>query len=239
MNNDQLVELVTKEVMSKLKAILNDKNSLNKKRVLILEHKETLCNVLTSALEKSNYVVDCIDNMGDLNSYEGIILQSIGIGELANLSHGIEGSVKEKVVIEAIFNGNKIYSMEKGVEYKNFAATSNKVFFNMFKAYEDKLVSYGIKFVGLKELIASLSNKTIDLEETTCKTVVKDNAVITEVKEDKGNYIDLTNKKLVSEVELRNIFKQGIKEVLVSKKSIVTPLAWDFARVNRVKINKQ
>lgn len=239
MNNEELVDLITKEVMIRLKAMLSDKNMFNKKRVLILEHKEALCSVLTSSLEKNNYTVDCIDNMGDLDSYEGIVLQSIKNSELANLSHGIESSVKEKLVIKAIFNGNKIFSMEKGVEYKSFQATSNKLFFNMFKEYEDKLASYGIKFVGLKGLIASLEDKPVERAESICKITSKDDEEVVESKDSKEGYIDLTNKKLVSEVELRNIFKSGIKEVLVSKKSIITPLAMDFARVSKLKINKK
>lgn len=238
MNNEQLVEIITKEVINRLKTMLMDKNMAAKKRVLVLEPKETLCSELALSLEKNNYVIDCIDNMGDLSSYEGIILQNIKNGELANLAHGIESSIKEKVAIQAIFNGKKLYLMEKGIEYKKFEGTSNRLFFNMFKEYEDKLVSYGIEIVGLKELIESLNNKPICLEAPTCKTSVKNNIEIAEVKENKETCIDLTNKKLVSEVELRTIFNQGIKEVLVSKKSIITPLAMDFARVNRLKINK-
>lgn len=236
MNNEQLIEAVTREVMKRLNAILNEKNTFNKKRVLILERNENLCSVLTSALEKSNYVVDCIDDMWDMNSYEAIILQNLENCELANLSHGIGMSTKENLVIQAMFNGSRIYCMEKGVEYKKFEKTSNNYFFNMFNDYKEKLVACGMKFVGLKELICLLNNEVLDLEENTCRPKVKDNDAQVVVKK---KYVDLTNKKLVSEVELRNIFKQGIKEVLVSKKSIVTPLAMDFARVSRLEINRQ
>ncbi len=107
MSNEKLVELITKEVMIRLKAMLNNNDITNQKKVLVLEKSEDLCPVLTGALRENNYIVDSLDNMGNLSSYEGIILQSITNSEFANLSNGIEGSIKEKVTIEAILSGKR------------------------------------------------------------------------------------------------------------------------------------
>lgn len=238
MNYEDLVQLITKEVMDRLKSMMADKASVNIKKVLILEKQDNLCPVLTGALRDKNYVVDSIDSMGDFTSYNGIILQDLSNGEFANLSHGIEGSIKEKLAIQAIFSGNRIYCMEKGVEYKKYVETSNKLFFNMFNAYEDKLKSYGISFVGLKELFACLGDECSKVEKESCKAEVKSLVCKERAEVIMDSFADLSHKKLVSEVELRNISKRGIKEVLVSKGTIVTPLAMDFARVNKLKINR-
>ena len=50
--------------------------------------------------------------------------------------------------------------------------------------------------------------------------------------------VDFTNKRLVSEIDLKNISKMGITKISVSKKTIVTPLALDYARINRLQIHK-
>jgi len=239
MSNEKLVELITKEVMIRLKAMLNNNDITNQKKVLVLEKSEDLCPVLTGALRENNYIVDSLDNMGNLSSYEGIILQSITNSELANLSNGIEGSIKEKVTIEAILSGSRIYSMEKGVQYSKFATTSNIEFFNLFKSYEEKLKTYGIAFVGLKKLLNCLGTKVHEVEKSTCNLERNEMNLVALTKECDEDFIDLTNKKLISEVELRNIYKSGINKVLVSKKAVITPLAMDFARVSKVQINRQ
>lgn len=238
MSNEELVKLITKEVVTKLKTILSEVNIANQKRVLVLEKEENLCPILISALREKGYGIDCLGNMGKLNSYEGIILQSITNTELANLSHGIGGSLKEKIVVEALLSGNKIFSMKNEVEYKKFSTTSNKLFFNMFRDYENKLKSYGIHFVELNELLDCLGNKCDILETTACIAETKEINCKTNAEERKCNYIDLTNKKLISEVELRNILKSEVMKVVVSKKAILTPLAMDFARVNKIEISK-
>lgn len=239
MNKEELVELITKEVMARLKEMLSNKECFtDKKKVLILEKAENLCPVLSGALRDNNYIVDSLDNMETLECYEGIVLQNISTKELANLANGIGGSVKETVFTDAILRGKRVFAMKKGLEYQNFGTTANKQFFNLFKTYEEKLKSYGVVYVGLKELLSKIGDMNHEIEEKGCS--LKDD---TEEKGLKGvseiAFVDLTNKKLISEVELRNIYKNGIKKVLVSKKSIVTPLAMDYARVSKVQIIKQ
>lgn len=239
MNNEELVELITKEVMTRLKAMLSKDYVSHNKKVLVLERSEDLCPVLTGALRENNYTVDSLDNMGSLNSYEGIILQSLSPKELANLAHGIGGCAKEIAVIDAILGGNRIYSMKKGLQHENFASTANKEFFNLYKSYENKLRSYGVAYVGLRELLGYLSEETTEIEKDAC--ILEERAIDKAISQQCINdeFVDLTKKKLISEVELRNIYKNGINKVLVSKKSIVTPLAMDYARVTKVQIIKK
>lgn len=239
MNNEQLVNLITKEVMIRLNAMLGENNIVDEKRVLVLEREDALSPELVSALSEKGYIVDCLDNKKFLNSYEGIILQTITNQEMANISNGIEGSVKEKSVIEALLLGSRIYSLEEGVEYKKFVATSNKQFLSLFMSYKDKLKSYGIHFVELNNLLSFLENKYDCSVKVPCCIETNEVKAPVCIENSEHNYVDLSNKKLISEVELRNTLKAGIKKVLVSRKCVVTPLAIDFARINKLEINKQ
>ncbi|HAT4807034.1 TPA: ethanolamine utilization protein, partial [Clostridioides difficile] len=50
--------------------------------------------------------------------------------------------------------------------------------------------------------------------------------------------LDLRNKKLISEADLRKPTINGVKNILVNKKSIITPLAVDFMRIHHLKLKK-
>ncbi|WP_291578595.1 hypothetical protein [Clostridium sp. UBA6640] len=230
MYNEELVELITKEVMNRLKILLEE-NNRSKKKLLILEHSKDLCPILTGALSDNNFIIDCLDNMGDIENYEGIILQNISNSELTNLSLTIQGSMKEKVAIEAVLKGLNLYAMEKGVEYKKYAATANRVLFNAFKDHQEKLKSYGVNFVGLKVLLSTLKGENVNISP---KSERKDKSEVSVQIKDEAN--KSIKKKLISETELRDLYKDGVREVVIPKKSIVTPLAKDFARINKLLI---
>lgn len=231
MYSEELVELITKEVMNRLKILLEENNK-SKKKLLILEHSKDLCPILSGALNDNNFTIDCLDNMGDIESYEGIILQNISNSELVNLSLTIQGSMKEKVAIEAALKGLNLYAMEKGVEYKKYAATANRVLFNTFKDHEEKLKSYGVNFVGLKGLLSTLKSENVNVSPKKSERNDK-SEVSVQIKDEANKSI---KKKLISETDLRNLYKDGVKEVVIPKKSIVTPLAKDFARINKLLI---
>lgn len=236
MSNEQLVELITKEVMSRIQNMMNEKASNGRKKILVLEHEKNLCSVLLSVLNEKNYKVDCLDDMKSTDCYDAIIFQGISNKELANLSMGIEGSLKEKTAIEALLEGHEIYSLKSGVEYKKYKAKSNKLFYNMFMGYEEKLNSFGVHQIELKELLASLEADTATSFNKTDFIRCQSKEPLKEKVSDK--IADLSEKKLISEVELKNIYKSGIEKVSVSKKSILTPLAMDYVRINKIKINR-
>jgi len=121
--------------------------------------------------------------------------------------------------------------MEKGVEYKKYAATANRVLFNTFKDHEEKLKSYGVNFVGLKGLLSTLKSENVNVSPKSERNDKSEVSV--QIKDEANKSI---KKKLISETDLRNLYKDGVKEVVIPKKSIVTPLAKDFARINKLLI---
>ena len=50
--------------------------------------------------------------------------------------------------------------------------------------------------------------------------------------------VEINNKRLITESDLRKLYMNGIKEVNLIKKAILTPLAQDFIRIKRLKINR-
>ena len=49
---------------------------------------------------------------------------------------------------------------------------------------------------------------------------------------------EIRNKKLISEMDLRKPFMNGMKSVVIDKKSIITPLANDFIRIHNLKVKR-
>ncbi|MDU7964099.1 MAG: ethanolamine utilization protein, partial [Clostridium perfringens] len=48
--------------------------------------------------------------------------------------------------------------------------------------------------------------------------------------------INLSNKKLVSESDLRKPHINGVRTLIVDKKAIITPLAKDYIRINNLNV---
>ncbi|MBU5591916.1 TIGR02536 family ethanolamine utilization protein [Clostridium sp. MSJ-4] len=231
MNKDILVDTITKEVMKRIKLMM-DSNSDLEKRVLILEETKDLCPIVKGKIEEERISVDYIDNMKDINSYEFILIQNLSNNELINISRGYVSSSKESVILDLLLKGKKIYALEKGLQYKKYDSTSPKALLEVFKGYKDKLASFGVEFTSLRSILS----KSKDCKES-CVIEKTISAGISKVQEvDNNSLSQVLSKRLISEVDVRDLKKEGIGEIIVPKKSIVTPLAKDFARVNNIKI---
>ncbi|WP_164971370.1 TIGR02536 family ethanolamine utilization protein [Clostridium tetani] len=238
MDKDKLIELITKEVMKRIKLTMEEnnrkeENHKNNKTILILENSKDLCPIVKKNLDENKILVDSIDNIKDIETYEFILIQNLSNNELINISKGYSNSDKEKAIINILLRGKNIYALEKGLEYKNYENTSPRALLEVFKGYKNNLTSFGITFTSLRDLITSIkSNK--ELKEV-CPIEKLESKL--EDKSQNNKCIRKTiDKKLISEMDIKNIEKEGIKEITISKKSIVTPLAKDFARVNNINI---
>lgn len=228
MDNDKLIELITKEVMKRIKLMVEVNN--NNKKVLILEKSENLCPVVKKILAENEMSVDSIDSMGNLDNYEFILIQNLSNNELINIAQGYQNSEKEKAIIDILLKGKKVYGLEKGLEYKEYEDVAPKGLIEVFQGYKEKLSTFGVEFTSLRAIIGSkVTEKSANKSEE--KTQVKSLEKV-----DVKTHQNVITKKLVSEIDMKNMQKDGAKEVRISKKSIITPLAKDFARINNITI---
>lgn len=232
MNNEELVENITKEVMKRIKFMM-ETSSINKKTVLILEETKNSCQVVKEKIEQNEMSVDYIDTMKDVDSYEIILIQNLSNNELVNISKGYGNSPKEKMIIDMLLKGKRLYALEKGLQYKEHESKSPKALLKIFENYKDKLVSFGIEFKSLRAVLGNTKeNNNI---EVLGKSLVKESCNIGNSDNNKC-LSSVLNKKLISESDIRNLKKEGLNEILICKGSIVTPLAKDFARINNIDI---
>jgi len=247
MEIDRLVDLITKEVMTRLNE-LNKNAQYNKKRFLVVDYKENESfNLIESRVNENDIIIDSIDNMEGLDSYDGVILTGLDNKELANLALGVQCSKKEEIVIDSILRGMSIYLIKEGIKYRKYLNTSNREFFRLYEQYEKKISGYGIRIIDLKDLYESIccenekklkkADQSKNKELTTEANDGKKNIEVEYFDEHiKANKIDFRNKRLISEIDLRNVYKNGIKILEISKKTVITPLAQDFIRVNHMSV---
>jgi len=235
MINEDMIKRITSEVIARIKKTETENCNKSRKKILVLEKKDKLCPDLLLHLTDKGCIIECIDDFNDIDVYDAIVLQGIDNTEIVNLSLGVGNSLKEKIIIESLLRGKNVYSIDSGTEYRKYADTANKAFYSLFKSYEEKLKSYGISFIGLKELSERIisseekfSNIELKKEEVSGDDAVKG----TESKK----YYDLSDNKLLTEVKLKDTVKNRNMGIIVSKKTIITPAAMDFLKKNKLYI---
>lgn len=233
MENERLIQAVTEEVMKRLMDILKKQDFshlLNKKTALLIGTSEENNNSIYDKLIKLNYNVNFVSNMKDVDTYDLIIIQHLSNLELVNLSLGVPSGQKEETIIQAMLKGKKIYLLADGIEFRKYSSTANKKFYNMYKSYENKIIDFGIEII---EHINNIDKDNVNFSNTDNKNIVTNNV-------GKINDVyNLTGKKLISEVDLRRAMVNGNKNVKISIKTIVTPLAKDFIRTNKLNVIKE
>jgi len=249
MDFNKLIELVTKEVIKKIKEsgiqLMESKPEIQEKNLLFLGEKESAAyKFYDHDLKAFGYkLYSSEENSLTLNSYEGIIIPELSVKELSNIGIGASSSQREEIIINAMLQGIPVYLLEEGLVYRQFAKTANKVFFKMFSEYEDKLISYGMKIKKMNEISNVLKNEK---EKGTLINVIDGSGNLPVIKEENEEKIqkktinsNIVTKKLISEMDVRELFREGIREIFVSKKTLITPLAKDFARINHMEIKKE
>lgn len=249
MDFDKLIELVTKEVIKRLKEagiqLVGSKPKIQEKNILFLGEKESAAyKFYDHDLKAFGYKLYSLEeNSLTLNAYEGIIIPELSVKELSNIGIGVSSSQREEVIVNAMLQGIPVYLLEEGLVYRQFAKTANKLFFKMLSEYEDKLISYGMQIKKMNEISNIFKNEK---EKSTFINITDNSDNVQVIKKEYEEKIqkktinsNMITKKLISEMDVRDLFREGVREILVSKKTLITPLAKDFARINHMEIKKE
>lgn len=246
MDMDKLINAVTEEVMRKVK-VFQEQIDENSRRILVAASKESESyKSISNKIDSFPGEIDSLENMNEeLDCYENIILCGLDNRELANLALGVQCGQKEQIAIKGIFKGKRILLVEEGIEYRRYHNTSNKMFYSMYMEYERKVISYGITLVREENIFKAINMQNVC---TTClcscalelqNEVNNESDIKNQVHSlEETNITDFTDKKLVSETDLRIMLKNGNKTMRIRRRTVLTPLAKDFIRMNHIKVNR-
>ncbi|MCC0685250.1 TIGR02536 family ethanolamine utilization protein [Clostridioides sp. ZZV14-6345] len=240
MNYDNLVDLIMEEIYKKINS--NELKISNKpKAVIVFEQDNNKFNLLKDEFE-------IVEFDKSIKECEIVIVSRLCMRGLSNLALGNSTSEEERFILKMIMKGKKVYVLDEGIEYKKYKDTAPKALYKKFMSFENEICKFGVEII--KDLNTITKNKlsiksevssSIDSKKENTKALNKDMESLNNVgsiKIDTEFSLDLRNKKLISEADLRKPTINGVKNILVNKKSIITPLAVDFMRIHHLKLKK-
>lgn len=225
MDFEKLVDMITKEVAKRISDLNNKEEINNKEKVVILA-----TTPYKDIEEKLNHKYSIQYFSEDLRDCDKIIIPRTCIKLLSNLANGICSEESHKFLSIMLLKGKKVYMLEDGIEYKKYKGRAPEALWNMYRGFEEKIKTFGINIISSLDEIEGKSNNE-SLNKIEEKTSNLDNEKSTEDFLFKG-------KKLITESDLRKMYMKGTKEVVISKKSLVTPLAVDFVRIHQLKLKR-
>lgn len=160
-------------------------------------------------------------------SYKMVIIPRLTVTMLANLANGLGTTAEEQFVLYQLLKGQRIVVLQNGVEHYEYKKQSPVLLYKVYEEYEKKLKGFGVSFLYCNELL--IEPEPLAEEELTGSVEQPESPLKKTI----------MAKKVISEADLQKLFLQGLKEITISKKSIITPLAQDYIRTHHVLITRQ
>ena len=228
MNYDNLVNLIVDEIYKKINSI-ECKISDKPKAVTIFEKDNTRLDIL-----KDDF--DIVEFDKSIRDCDIVIVSRLCMRGLSNLAYGNSTSDEERFILKMLMSGKKVYVLNEGLEYKRYKDTAPKALYKKFMSFEDEICKFGVEVIKDLNSLGLNSKQNTKIEDI--KTLNKEEIEKKDIILDDEFSLDLRNKKLISEADLRKPAINGVKNVLVSKNSIITPLATDFLRIHHIKLKR-
>ncbi len=221
MQREELIETITAEVLKRL-----DKKEVEpQKKKLLLTDKirldlspEMKAEYETCFLEADKAKVSSVE-------IEEIIITKLDMKLLIELSELIQFDPRAEFILTSLLKGKNIYVLTGGVKYYQYQAVSPHTLYNKLMEAEDKLKSFGVEFLSLKELEQRLLKESSSME-------LKNESVSAAVDQE---YF-LLDKKLIDYSIVKNIYEKKHNKIEISDKSIVTALAKDFIKDKNISL---
>lgn len=222
MKADNLVRIIAQEVLRQIKESKEYSSIINKTNVLILDDGSEKNYKDYEDIIVGGANIEFLDKFqcNNLDSYDYIIVPCLSNRDLSSIALGLEQSKVSSTIIDGILRGKKIIIFDEGIEYRKFEATANAAFFNMFREYEEKLCGFGIEVMA-RECISMVIENLGSKDESESKDSAKKLTV---------------DKKVITEKDIYDMYDNGCKTIYLNKESIITPLAKDFIKHNRIHV---
>ncbi|MDZ5253854.1 TIGR02536 family ethanolamine utilization protein [Clostridium sp. LIBA-8841] len=244
MDYEKLIEFLVDEIYKRIQEENKEGNSLEKKKSIVVIGESNV-DFYRKALRE----FDINPLTSECKDCDILLISKLCIKGLSNIAQGTCTTKSENFALEMLLKGKKVYILEEGIEYRKYKNTAPKVLYNKYIKFEEELLAYGIEVIDdlNKILIGNKEERLASCNEIKCK--INENVCLCEEKkqfegeknletsivEDKFT-INLSNKRLVSESDLRKPHISGVRTLIVSKKAIITPLAKDYIRINNLNV---
>jgi len=219
-NKDFIDEIVT-EVYKRL-----EQNSSPRKRIGILgplDHNQ---------LQPLNQHYDLVEELKDC---EVLLITKMTFSMLARLALGLPGNQKEEFILAGLLQGKKVYLLEQGIELEQFKDTSYKNLYLLYQDYLSKLKLFGIQIIQHIAMIEETVSEPVDQYKGNDRARYQLGKDISST----NHCFDLSMKKVLLEVDLKNYHLQNNSTIILDKKCIITPLAEDYIKMHMISVQKK
>ncbi|MBD8498566.1 ethanolamine utilization protein [Paenibacillus arenosi] len=240
-----LIQAVTDEVMRRLEQMKQGQSTVTKKRAVLLsmESLPELESMLNPHVEVSYYEASMRD-------CELLIIPKVCLQLLANLANGLSAGPRERFVLTMLLKGRQVVVLEEGLLYRKYKATAPVHLYKLYEGFAHQLNNYGIRTVKTAELLSvcqeddqqaeaqlrcSLTRTHTEATASSCtipqvSTAESTKAVTPEV---------LTSKVITEAVVKKFRQTHHRDEIVISKSSIITPLAQDYLRMQHMQVHRR
>lgn len=230
--------------------------------VLTQEHGEVCHELLENPKIKEKYRTSCAllaENQVDLEGIETVVLFNLTTEAMCKIASGITDTPYTRLAAQALLMGKKLYVPREEVELYRYPTGGLGSYQCMMQAKLTKLVSFGLKICPMAELEDALLGK--EAEETpaapACEadggscdpTPAEETAAPCEesceepqaepepVKEALKEIV--FSKKVITERDIIEANRDGVKIIRLSERNILTALAKDAASTRNIQLIRE
>lgn len=219
-----IIEAVTAEVMKRL-GLAEGKPMASKKQAVLLT-AEPLPELEKKL--KPYYEVHYYDEA--LRDCDVLIIPTICIQLLSHLANGISAGPCERFVLTMLLKGRKVIALEEGLLYRKYKSTAPVLLYKMYDEFADKLSNYGIRMAKEAELLSACMDEGRPMDMQADPHSKSD-----KVPDDP----EVLNRRVITEAEVKKYRLQNRTEIVIDRHSIITPLAQDYLRMQRMQVRRR
>lgn len=234
--------------------------------VLTQEHGEACHELLENPRIKEKYNTSCAllqESQVSLDGIEAVVLFNLTADAMCKLASGITDTPYTKLAAQALLMGKKLYVPREEVELYRYPAGGLGSYQCMMQAKLTKLVAFGLKICPMAELEDVLLGKEAAITADAVSEAVKAAAPCEEnaggtpcdqkpeeaekpcekacepaPEEEAPKEITFT-KKVISERDIIEANREGVKVIRISERNIVTALAKDAASARNIRLIRE
>ncbi len=212
MELSELIEQIARKVTERISDLEN------KPKLLILSeaHGASCHEIFENEALKQKYDVVCAlmnEYQCDAGQYDVIVLRAVSNTALGKIAGGSADSPFTETAVKAILLGKPIFALEDDTELFRYRETAPKPYYDMMMQKIELLKSSGIRFYSGEQIVSRL------LERETPRSDCGQCA---------GEPFCL-EKRIITERDIHNLHERSIKQIRISRKTIVTDLAREYA----------
>ncbi len=213
MDIEKVVEKIVQEVISKLE---EKKTEEFRNEILFAGEKRDDLIIKYSDFLDDWKGIDFIKDGCMVEDYKIIIVPSLSLNNLIDISFAREADEISSLVIKSFLNGLDVIVLEEGLEYRKYKESSNEKFYKYIESIERRLETFGLEFISvvkLKDRLKAYRNEKLS-----------------------GPSKEIINKKLITKKDVTDLIELGETTILINKNTIVTALARDYIEENEMEL---